>query len=145
MPTKLGREFPATITTIPTHMSPEDQPLYRRWAIEGLKGAIRQFFDVGLGMVSLDSVGVSEKMKIMWEKVNQKRADAIIEYEDHVKIIEFRHNVTPNAIGRILTYGMLWKDDPVIAKPWRLIIVSNRYDKDVERLSKGMSIEYYVV
>lgn len=145
MPTALGRSFPPKVITHPPHMSAEDLPIYRRWAVYGLKGAIWQFFDVGLGVVDIPHEHQGKPLGDMWEKVNQKRADAVIEYEDHVKIVEFRHEASPNAIGRILTYGVLWKDDPVIDKPHRLLIVSNRMDKDVDRLARALGIAYEVV
>jgi len=145
MPTDLGRPFSPIITRVPPHMSPEDTPIYRRWAVTGLKNALRQYFDVGLGYVEVPDRSLSPEIIKSWIRINQKRADAVVEYEDHVKIVEFRHEVTPNAIGRILTYGMLWKDDAVIEKPYKLLIVSNRYDKDVDHLASSIGILYEVV
>lgn len=145
MPTDLGRIFTPVITVNPPHMSPEDTPIYRRWAIHGLKNALRQYFDVGLGRITVPKGVTDPGMIKSWIRINQKRADAIIEYEDHVKIVEFRHEVTPNAIGRILTYGMLWKEDAVIKKPYQLLIVSNRFDRDVDELTKSIGILYEVV
>lgn len=145
MPTNLGRPFMPVITRIPPHMSPEDIVIYRRWAISGLKNALRQYFDVSLGLIDVPDSTASPEIKAMWVRLNQKRVDAIIEYEDHIKLIEFRHNATPNAIGRVLAYKMLWKDDPVIPKPFKMAIVSNRYDKEVDRLSIAMDIIYEVV
>lgn len=142
MPTDLGRQFPPVIVKQPPHMAPEDTRIYKRWALTGLKNALRQFFDVGLGRVEVPPTVKDPALIKDWIRVNQKRADAVIEYDDHVKIVELRHEVTPNAIGRILTYRELWKDDPVIKKPLRLLIVSNRHDKDVERLCIQLGIMY---
>lgn len=145
MPTILGREYPPKVQVFPPHMASEDLPIYTRWAIDGLKGALRQFFDVGLGLGADPIPGISQPIRNMWEKVTQKRADAVIEYENHVKLIEFRHMATANAIGRVLTYHALWKDDRVIPKAVELYLVTNHGDRDVERMCKLFDITYMVV
>lgn len=145
MATELGREFlPITIIS-PPHMAAEDVSLYYRWAPNGLMGALRQFFDVGLGAGPEIPKGTSPAMERMWVRVNQKRADAIVEYPGKVSIIEFRYDATPNVFGRLITYDMLWKDDPVIAKNIELVVVTNREDPVMQRVADSLNVVLIVL
>lgn len=140
MPTILGREFPPVVVYTPTHMSVEDVALYKRWAPSGLKNALHQWFDVGLGKGAEIPPGTPPEMERMWRRVNQKRADAVIEYVDRVEIVEFRAQATLNVFGRLLGYEMLWKDDPVVAKTVVLRVVSDREDPEMRRMADKLGI-----
>lgn len=145
MSTNLGRRFPPTVPYYPTHMSPEDYKLYKRWAVEGLKEAINVYYDVGLGEGTDPGSELDPSLKKMWTKVTQKRADAVVEYMDHVDIVELRFNATSNAIGRLLSYRMLWNDDPAIKKVSSFILVTNRFDPELLRLSGDHGLHYVIV
>lgn len=145
MSTVLGRRVSPVSPFYPAHMSPEDFKLFKRWKADALKLAINVFFDVGLG----EGIGPGDVtdpvMLKMWQKITQKRADVVVEYLDHVDIVELRFNATSNAIGRLLSYRMLWDDAPAIDKPTFIVLVSNRYDLDLERLAGIHNIRYTIV
>lgn len=145
MPTLMGRRYPPSVIYNPPQMSEEDYPIYKRWAVDGLKGALAQWFDVGLGEGAGLDRPTERPLQYMWLKVTQKRADVIVEYDDHIKILEMRHQASPNAIGRVLTYSMLWLDDPVIKKPAQIWIITNTWDPHVRRIAEQMGINYLVV
>ena len=145
MPTVLGRRFPPTTGIYPPHMSPEDFKLFKRWGIAAFKEAINVYYDVGLGEGAPAPENTDPSMRLMWQKVTQKRADVIVEYLNHVDIVELRFNATSNAIGRLLSYQMLWLDDPPIAKLTFFNLVSNRFDPDLERLAGQHDIRYLIV
>ncbi len=145
MPTELGREFAPIKIFIPPHMAAEDTALYHRWAPSGLKGALRQFFDVALGDGPEFPEGAPLELEPMWIRLNQKRADAIVEYPEKISLIEFRYNATPNVFGRLITYEMLWKDDPVINKELELVVVTNREDPVMTRVAKSLNVVLVVL
>ena len=145
MPTVLGRRFPPITTTYPPHMSPEDYKLFKRWMIDAFRSAINVYYDVGLGEGSPSGMELDPSMLKMWQKVTQKRADVVVEYLEYVDIVELRFNATSNAIGRLLSYRMLWQDDPPINKTAFFSLVSNRFDPDLERLAGEHNIHYLIV
>ncbi len=145
MTTVLGRRFPPTTGLYPPHMSPEDYKLFKRWGVDALKNAINVYYDVGLGEGAPAPLSVDESLSRMWTKITQKRADIVIEYLDHVDIVELRFNATSNAIGRLMSYRMLWDDAPAINKEAFMVLVSNRFDPDLERLSEINNIRYTIV
>lgn len=145
MPTILGRPYALKTDLWPPHMSPEDYAIFRRWASSAFQRALKVFYDVGLGAGADYPKDTNVEMVRMWTKVTQKRADMVIEYEDKVALVELRDGATANAVGRLLVYKMLWYEDPVITKPLTLYLVTNRYDKEIERLCKSVDITYFVV
>lgn len=145
MSTALGRRFAPTTALYPPHMSPEDFKLFKRWGIDALKDAINVFYDVGLGEGIGVPPGTDEALSRMWTKITQKRADVVVEYLDHVDIVELRFNATSNAIGRLLSYRMLWQDDPPINKTAFFNLVTNRFDPDLERLAGEHNLHYLIV
>lgn len=145
MPTVLGRRFAPTTALYPPHISPQDYQLFKRWGIEAFKTAINVYYDVGLGEGIGPGNELDPSMLKMWQKITQKRADVVVEYLDRVDIVELRFNATSNAIGRLLSYRMLWNDAPEIKKPARFILVSNRFDPDLERLAGMNDIQYLIV
>lgn len=126
-------------------MSPEDYKLFKRWTLQAFKYALNVYYDVGLGEGAPGGSELDPSMLKMWQKVTQKRADVVIEYSDKVDIVELRFNATSNAIGRLLSYRMLWNDAPAIKKPASFILVSNRFDPDLERLAGMNDIQYLIV
>ena len=145
MSTLLGRRFPPTTGIYPPHMSPEDFKLFKRWGIDALKDAINVYYDIGLGEGAPADIVIEDNLRLMWQKITQKRADVVVEYLDHVDIVELRFNATSNAIGRLLAYQMLWNDEPPIAKETFIVLVSNRFDPDLERLAGQHNIRYLIV
>lgn len=145
MATILGRQFPLKADLWPPHMSPEDYVIFRRWAADAFAGALKVFYDVGLGAGAEYPKDTPVEMVRMWTKVTQKRADLIIEYPDKVRLVELRDSATANAAGRLLVYKMLWLDDPVIPKPLILTLVTNKPDVELKRLCKLYDIEFILV
>jgi hypothetical protein len=72
----------------------------------------------------------------------QKRIDVLIETQKSWKIVELRHNATASALGRLIMYRNLWKSDPPDDRPVELMLVTDKYDPDVEAAAKELGIEY---
>ncbi len=145
MPTILGQRFGPDFSGRPPHMAPIDAEIWRRWRPSLAAGIEALYFDVGLGLPrELPQVQRSEEL-LMWIRLNQKRADVLIEWQREVWIVELRHAASLNAVGRILGYRMLWNQDPVIAKPLVLAIVTDRFDSDVQELAGIQGVLYEAV
>lgn len=145
MPTTLGQEFKPDWAGTPPGMSEIDRQLWHRWRSTGLKGALRMYFNVRMGADEIMPKETPEREREFWYLYVAKRADAIVEYPDNITIIELRDEANANAVGRLLQYSLLWNKDPKIAKKVRLLIITNRYDADVELLAKSQGMEFAVV
>ena len=145
MPTLLGNKYNAAWLGVPIRMSPEDYEIWQRWRPLHKSEISELYFDVGLGGGSPVPDQYDEQMRWMWLRNTQKRADVVAVMGGGVEIIELRTMASENAVGRLLCYGMLWLDDPVIVASLRLRLVTDDYDADVERLCRLSRIIYEVI
>lgn len=145
MPTQLGPPFAVDFDGIPPHMSTEDHVIWLIYRRTIPLDAQRLYFDVRLGADDKRNAHVDPAIAKMWWEANAKRADVLIEFPERIEIIELRTNALPNAVGRLLTYRMLWNDDPAIAKPMQMTLVTDHEDQDVRRLCTANQIGYTVV
>ncbi|KKN21889.1 hypothetical protein LCGC14_0920750 [marine sediment metagenome] len=145
MPTVLGKRFGPDFRGRPPHMAPIDEVIWRRWRPALPKGLMALYFDVGLGLPRELPGPTTPEALMMWIRINQKRLDVLIEWPTEIWIVELRHAASLNAVGRLLGYRMLWRDDPVIQKPVELLIVTDRFDADVEQLAIAQGLGYLAV
>lgn len=145
MPTDLGPEFPPTFTGRPTRSSNEDYAIWQRYWPAVRPGTLRLWFDVGLGLGSPVPEAATAAERRMWVKNTQKRADVLIEREKELWLIELRDEAQASAVGRLFLYRDLWHEDPQVPKPLQLVLVTNREDRDVRKLSEKNGISYLVV
>jgi hypothetical protein len=129
-------------------MSPRDFTIFKRFMrlIQQTEN-IRAYFDVGVGEgEEIHTDEKNENYARMWRRNTQKRIDVLLLFEGkEVWIIEVREEATGSAIGRLIMYRKLyWEDDP-FNLPVRLVLVTNEYDKEVEKLALSQKIAYYVV
>ncbi len=142
MPTTLGPPFPWNYPGLPTHMSTEDHTIWNRYRARLAAEQPTLYFDVRLGDGRRSLVDGTPDELAFWYSINAKRADVVALYAEHVDLIEFRSHAQANAIGRLLTYAVLWKDDPPFPQPLQLELVTDAYDPDVERMAHLHSITY---
>ncbi len=145
MPTTLGIRYNVSWTGYPAHMSPEDTEIWKRYKDKIADEVLLLYFDVGLGGQTEVPPDTSPEMAMMWLRNTQKRTDVVAETLDGWIIIELRENATASAIGRLLLYQELWKQDPPDNRPVTLRLVTNREDVDVKALSRIQGIAYIVV
>lgn len=146
MATDLGRRFNVDYAALPPHMSPEDYAIWLRYRpIPQGRGALALYFDVGLGAGQIAPADASPELREMWRRLNQKRADVIIEYDDHVDLIELRDHAGPNALGRLSTYRLLLTADNPLNKPITTTLVTNLTDPDVAATAAALSITYLII
>lgn len=144
MPTELGFQFLPDWVGVPPHMSKIDFEIWKRVKDEVLKNSIAVYYDVKLGTGRIP-LGVTDVKEInLWRRLNQKRADVIIEFGTEIKIIELRDNAKLDTIGRLVGYGLLYDSDPPFDKPVKLLIITNLQDNDVQMSAEKLGIEYLV-
>lgn len=142
MPTVLGPPFSPTFDGLPTHMSTEDFEIWLRYRDRLRPLARALYFDVRLGADEALTAATGSGFENMWYSVNAKRADVLAVLDDGPRIIELRNNAQANAVGRLITYRMLWNRDPKLPGPLSLELVTNVLDPDVADACKENRILY---
>lgn len=147
MPTLLGPAWPPTFTGFPTRMAPEDLQIWQRWFPTIAQETLQLYFDVGLGDGRPPPEETPPELARMWLRNTQKRADVLIVRQNEVWLVELRFAAQPSAVGRVLTYALLWERDPVIRKPLVPWIVTNgaAFDPDVRDTAEAHGIRYAAV
>lgn len=144
MPTWLGQEFATDWNGIPPHMISGDYRVWQSTRAHVLQNALKVFYDVGVGSGQPVPPGTEDNIAYAWTKSTQRRIDVLVEYQDHIKIIELRENAKEQELGRLEMYELLYLRDPVLAKPVKLMLISGFIDKDVEELARLKGIEYVI-
>ena len=144
MPVVLKQRFDPAWEGFPPHMSKEDFEIFKRGKSLIFKDAINVYYDAGLGGVTDLPGEMEESYKKMWTSVTQKRIDVLVETADEWKIVEIRPRATSTAVGRLLQYNDLWKQDPPDGKPARLILMTDFPDPDMNSLLKTVGIELII-
>ena len=145
MPTTLNKAFSIDWRGQPPHMLQSDVPVWYKFL--GRYGHLfkKLYYDCLLGGIHL-SPGEEEDIYLrMWRQNTAKRADAIAELEDAVWIIEVADYPGLRAIGQLQVYRSAWLRDPVIPKPERLILVSERIDEDLLDATAMHGIDVYLL
>lgn len=145
MTVQLGTAFSPTWSGRPPHMSPEDRQIWERWRSSSMVGlAERVYFDVGL-TTAVAPPGTDLSMSRMWERVTAQRIDVVLEYPKEWFIVELRHDASASAIGRLLSYIMLWGQDPPDKRPVSAILVTDRPAVGLADLSNRHGVKLVVV
>jgi hypothetical protein len=126
-------------------MSAEDFPIWLRWYPTVKPTALKLYFDVGLGLPDELPQTEDADQLLGWIRNTQKRADAIIERDRDILLVELRYNAQLNAIGRLQGYQLLLNDDNPFGKPIIPILVTNKRDTEVRRVAELAQITYEVV
>lgn len=126
-------------------MSQEDFPIWERYYPKVKDGAVALYFDVGLGLPDELPQSENAEQLLGWIRNTQKRADAIIEREHDVLVIELRYNAQLNAVGRLLGYRRLLAQDNPFSKPIIAVLATNRKDSEVAAIAEEQQIVYEVV
>lgn len=145
MPPDLGTKYSVQIERIPPHMSTEDYRLFLRWRTRYANQPTTAYYDVGVGPARPVDRPVDATLRTMWTRLNQKRLDVLLEFEDHWHIVELRDRSNANAIGRLLMYRKLWIEDPPDARDVTMELVTNVTDISLAELARDHQIAYSVV
>lgn len=86
------------------------------------------WFDVAVGPWPYIPPKTPEDYARMWARLNQKRIDVVLDFGTFVAIVELRWDASASAIGRLMMYRDLLKDDDPFGKPVQLYLVTNKVD-----------------
>jgi len=141
MPTILGQRFDPLYQGWPPHMAKEDYAIWQRTRTKLLKNAKDVYFDVGLGGAKNIPDEYEPAYRYMWERLNQKRIDVLVDTGELWKIIELRPRATSTVIGRLLQYKTMWEAEPIDQRPVYLILGTDIPDPDLISLAVSLKIE----
>lgn len=145
MPTTLGTPYSRAWEGVPPHMIAEDLTLWNKYRNTAIQKAKNLYFDVGLGGQTEVPPGTSPEMATMWLRNTQKRVDVLVEEENKWVIIELRARAQASAVGRILQYFNLWREDPPDDKIVELRLVTDTEDRDTKNLAERLGITFVVI
>lgn len=145
MPTTLGQEYSTIWRGKPPHMLAPDIPIWYRFLDEHAAEFNKLYYDCQLGGVTLTAQDLEDPMVRMSRALLAKRADAIAETNDQTWLIEVSASPGMRALGQLLTYHELWKQDPQISKPIHLILVADQVDPDILPAYTQYLISVYLV
>lgn len=145
MPTTLGQKYSVDWRGRPPHMLQTDIPVWYRW-LETYQSFVRSlFYDCFLGGPYISPEQEADPLMRSWRASNSKRADAIVETQDEVWIIEVSDYPGMRAIGQMITYQTLWLEDPKILKLERMLLVCATLDNDLAAAAGKMGIQCYII
>lgn len=144
MPTLAERSYSHAFKGRPDRMSPEDFAIWQRWFPTFRHNINRMYFDVGLGDGLPAPFNAPPQYAKAWLRNTQKRADAILDTLNDLILIELRFDANANAIGRLMTYQLLYAKDPIFGPITRTMLITNTYYDHMDELCKQVKIEYIV-
>lgn len=141
MSTDLGPLYPNTHTGRPTHMSDRDAAIWSRyhpWVFQEYAGF---YFDAAVGEGATVPDSAPSTMAAMWRRLTKKRIDVIGIRTDAIWIIEVRDSAGHSALGAVLTYLHLLRDNNPFSLPLTGVILTDHADKDAKRVSEAYGIK----
>lgn len=145
MPTSLGKPYSIDWRGDPPHMLKEDVPVWYDFLSKWGHLFSSLYYDCLLGGPEYTEKQLEDPMIRMWRQNNSKRADAVVELENEVWIIEVAFDPGLRALGQLNTYRILWMEDPKILKPEKPVLVSRTIDKDLALSASSYGIQIYIV
>jgi hypothetical protein len=81
----------------------------------------------------------------MWIALHQKRIDALVQTPTRVFIIEVKERVTSTAVGQLLVYAQLYREQTGDARPIELVLVAGEDDPIAHAAIEAQGITVLVV
>lgn len=145
MPVRIGKAYDTTWRGRPPAMLANDVPVWYRFVDTYGYLFQRVWYDAELGGPHLTTGQVADPYEKMWRRLTSKRCDAIVETERELWIIEVALSAGLRALGQLLTYRVLYLEDPPIVKPEQLLIVCEVIDPDTAVAAATYGVLIYVV
>lgn len=141
MATDLGPPFPPHYRGIPTHMGARDYAIWQRYHAIHWRRFLQFYFDAAVGQGAAVPEGTPPKMAAGWTRLTQKRIDVIGIRPDAVWIIEVRDSAGTSALGAVLSYMHLLRNDNPFSLPLRGAILTDHSDRDMKALINEYGIQ----
>lgn len=140
MATDLGPLVLPSFSGIPTHMSAGDFAIWARWIPFNSQHFQGFHFDAAVGDGSIPPPGGTTKQRAAWTRLTQKRIDAIGIRTEAIWIIEVRESAGSSAMGAVLTYLHLLREDNPFSLPLKGAILTDHSDADFKRVIAAFGI-----
>ena len=140
-----GEPYGADFAGHPAHMSAIDFVLWRRLRARGDLVFDRVFFDVAVGRGVDSAPDVAAGIRAAWARLTRLRIDVVSESASVWTLVEIRGAAGPGAIGSLLTYRSLWRDDPPDDRPVNLVLVTDLFPENLLPVLAEFSILLLVV
>jgi len=141
MPTDLGPVFPADFTGMPPHMGSRDFDIWQRYHQVSGSGFLGFYFDAAVGLGAEMPPDTPEKLAKHWTRLTQKRIDVIGIRKDAVWIIEVRDSAGTSALGAVISYMHLIRNDNPFSLPLRGAVLTDHTDRDMKRVFEDYGIQ----
>lgn len=141
MPTDLGPQFTTSYTGIPPHMSAGDYNIWQRYHALYWQQFQGFYYDVAVGKGAIVPPDTPENMARAWTRLTQKRIDVIGIRNTAIWIIEVRDSAGSSALGAILTYLHLLRDDNPFSLPLAGAILTDHADPDFKSVIADYGIQ----
>lgn len=145
MSTTLGRAYSVNWRGRPPHMLRPDVPIWYRFLERYGYLFQRLYYDCLLGGPELTPAQERDPMQRMYRMNVCKRADAIAETDKETWLIEVADGPGLRAVGQLMVYRYLWREDPKINKPDRRLLVCRMIDRDMFAAAAKDGILIYVI
>lgn len=86
-----------------------------------------------------------EPYRRYWLEATAKKPDVMLEYPDHVTLVEIRPDAESDSLGRLQEYQYLWRQNPLIDKPAKVMLITDIYKEWMAKLAESLQIEYVAV
>jgi hypothetical protein len=81
----------------------------------------------------------------MWIALHQKRIDALVEQPSRVFIIEVKERVTSTAVGQLLVYAHIYREQTGDVRPLELVLVAGEDDPIAHAAIEAQGVTVIVV
>ena len=140
MPTDLGQPYALTWRGDPQQMLPADVPLWHLFLDRYASNFERFYYNVRVGGPDISKIVGDLAIAKCWYASTAKRIDVIAEKKKEIWIIEVASAPYIRAVGQCISYHFLWRQDPKIKKPFKMVLLCYYLDADLERILKHYSV-----
>ena len=86
-----------------------------------------------------------QNMRDMGIAITQKRIDAIAWKGNDPTLIEVKNRATLAAVGQIVSYDVLFKQDNPLSPEPKLLLIASKFDPDVYPVLRTQGVDYAIV
>ena len=145
MPTDLGEPFLITWRGDPQQMLPADVPLWHLFLDRHAWEFERFYYNVRVGGPDISSIKGDLAIAKCWYAATAKRIDVIAEKKKEIWIIEVASAPYIRAVGQCISYPFLWKQDPKIKKPFKMVLLCYYLDADLKRVLDNYKVKIITI
>lgn len=113
------------------HMLAEDTSVWTKFLEQNPNLLLRVWYDLRVGMPTFVPVGASDMEKRIAAGLTRKRIDAVCSVAGGLWVVEVKPYANMYALGQILTYSRLFKQEYVTPDVVVSVIVCDDYDMDM--------------